>query len=136
MKYMLDTNILVYLLKHRPYAVAARLDALDVDDTVCMSFITFAEMLGGAERSSRKPETVRRLEQLTRLVPIAYPSGSSICVHYAKQFTRLRAAGTPIGAIDLWIGCHALAETATLVTNNEREFRRLDGLSVENWAAA
>ena len=93
-------------------------------------------MLGGAERSSRKPETVRRLEQLTRLVPIAYPSGRSICLHYAKQFTRLRATGTPIGANDLWIGCHALAETATLVTNNDREFRRLDGLSVENWAAA
>ena len=136
MKYMLDINILVYLLKHRPYAVAARLDALDVDDTVYMSFMTFAEMLGGAERSSRKPEPVRRLEQLTRLVPIAYPSGGGICLHYAKQFTRLRAAGTPIGANDLWIGCHALANTATLVTNNEREFRRLDGLSVENWAAA
>jgi len=135
-KYMLDTNILIYLLKHRPPAVAARLDALDVDVTVCMSFITFAEMLGGAERSSRKPEAVRRLEQLTRFVPVAYPSGSSICHHYAEQFTRLRAAGTPIGANDLWIGCHALAESATLVTNNEREFRRLAGLSVENWAAA
>lgn len=133
---MLDTNILIYLLKHRPPAVASRLDALDVDDTVCMSFITFAEMLGGAERSSRKAQVVRRLEQLTRLVPVAYPSGSSICQHYAEHCTRLRAAGTPIGANDLWIGCHALAESATLVTNNEREFRRLAGLSVENWAAA
>lgn len=136
MKYMLDTNILIYLVKHRPAAVATRLDAIDVDDTVCMSFITFAEMLGGAERSSRKPEAVRRLEQLTRLVPVAYPSGSGICRHYAEQFTRLRATGTPIGANDLWIGCHALAESATLVTNNEREFRRLAGLSVENWAVA
>ena len=79
MKYMLDTNILIYLLKHRPPAVAARLDALDVDDTVCMSFITFAELLAGAERSSRKPETVRRLEQVSRLVPVAYPSESGIC---------------------------------------------------------
>jgi tRNA(fMet)-specific endonuclease VapC len=133
---MLDTNILIYLLKHRPPAVAVRLDALDADDTVCMSFITFAEMLGGAERSSRKPEAVRRLEQLRRLIPVAYPGGSSICLHYAEQFTRLRATGTPIGANDLWIGCHALAESATLVTNNEREFRRLAGLAVENWAAA
>ncbi len=136
MTYMLDTNILIYLIEHRPPAVAVRLDALDGNDTVCMSFITFAEMLGGAERSSRKPEVVRRLEQLTRLVPVAYPDGSSICHHYAEQFTRLRAAGTPIGANDLWIGCHALAESATLVTNNEREFRRLAGLSVENWAVA
>jgi tRNA(fMet)-specific endonuclease VapC len=53
-----------------------------------------------------------------------------------QQFTRLRATGTPIGANDLWIGCHALAESATLVTNNEREFRRLAALPVENWAAA
>lgn len=136
MKYMLDTNILIYLLKHRPPAVAARLDALDVDDTVCMSFITFAELLAGAEHSSRKPETVRRLEQVSRLIPVAYPSESGICHHYAEQFTRLKTAGTPIGANDLWIGCHALAESATLVTNNEREFRRLAGLSVENWAAA
>ena len=124
MKYMLDTTILVYLLKHRPAAVAARLDALDADDTVCMSFVTFAELLAGAERSSRKPETVRRLEQVRR-----------ICLHYAEQFTRLRAAGTSIGANDLWIGCHALAESATLVTNNEHEFRRLVGLAVVNWAA-
>lgn len=135
MKYMLDTNILIYLVRHRPPAVAARLDALDVDDTVCMSFVTFAELLGGAERSSRKPEAVRRLEQVSRLVPVAYPSSSGICHHYAEQFTRLRAAGTPIGANDLWIGCHALAESATLVTNNDREFRRLVGLSVENWVA-
>jgi tRNA(fMet)-specific endonuclease VapC len=135
-KYMLDTNILIYLLKHRPPAVAVRLDALDADDTVCMSIITFAEMLGGAERSSRKPEAVRRLEQLTRLIPVAYPSGSSICLHYAEQFTRLRTTGTPIRANDLWVGCPALAESATLVTNNEREFRRLAGLAVENWAAA
>lgn len=136
MKYMLDTNILIYLLKHRPPAVAARLDALDVDDTVCMSFVTFAELLGGAERSSRKPEAVRRLKQMTRVVPVAYPHTSGICRHYAEQFTQLRAAGTPIGANDLWIGCHALAESATLVTNNDREFRRLVGLSVENWAVA
>lgn len=136
MKYMLDTSILIYLLKHRPRAVAARLDALDLDDTVCMSFVTFAELLAGAERSSLKAETVRRLEQLSRLVPVSYPSGSGICLHYAEQSTRLRAAGTPIGANDLWIGCHALAESATLVTNNEREFRRLAGLSVENWTAA
>jgi tRNA(fMet)-specific endonuclease VapC len=135
-KYMLDTNILVYLLKHRPPTVAARLDALDVDDTVCMSFITFAELLTGAQRSSRKPETVRRLEQVSRLVPVAYPSESGICHHYAEQSTQLRTTGTPIGANDLWIGCHALAESATLVTNNERDFRRLVGLSVENWAAA
>jgi antitoxin VapB len=61
---------------------------------------------------------------------------AAICRHYAEQFTRLKAAGTPIGANDLWIGCHAMAESATLVNNNEAEFRRLDGLRVENWVVA
>lgn len=136
MKYLLDANIIIYLMKHRPPAVAARLDALDRDDVVCMSFVTFAELLAGANRSARKLEAVRRLEHLTRLIPVAYPDGSGICLHYAEQFSQLRAAGTPIGGNDLWIGCHALAESATLVTNNDREFRRLVGLSVENWAAA
>ena len=55
-------------------------------------------------------------------------------MHYAKQFTQLRAAGTPIGANDLWIARHALALNATLVTNNTIEFKRITGLQLENWA--
>lgn len=130
---MLDTNILIYLLKHRPPEVAERVDALAPEDTLCMSFVTYAELLKGAERSTRKADVIRRLEQLTRQIPVTYPTGVNICRHYAEQFTRLKTAGIPIGANDLWIGCHALADAATLVTNNEREFRRLDGLAVENW---
>jgi tRNA(fMet)-specific endonuclease VapC len=133
---MLDTNILIYLLRHHPPAIAARVDALPVEDTLCMSFVTYAELLKGAERSTRKADVIRRLQRLARQIPIVYPIGAGICRHYAEQFTRLRAAGTPIGANDLWIACHALAEGATLVTNNEREFRRLDGLAVENWVTA
>ena len=133
MRYMLDTNILIYLLKHRPPEIAKRVDALAPEDNLCMSFVTYAELLKGAERSTRKADVIRRLEQLTRQIPVAYPTGVGICRHYAEQFTRLKTAGTPIGANDLWIGCHALADEATLVTNNEQEFRRLDGLAVENW---
>lgn len=55
--------------------------------------------------------------------------------HYAEQFPRLKEAGTPIGANDLWIACHALAEQATLVTHNTGEFRRVTGLRLEDWAA-
>ena len=58
----------------------------------------------------------------------------TLCTHYAVQFTRLREAGTPIGANDLWIACHALADGCTLVTNNVREFERVQGLAIENWA--
>lgn len=133
---MLDTNILIYLLKHHPPEIAARVDALSPTDSLCMSFVTYAELLKGAARSTRKAEVIRRLDRLTRHVPVSYPAGADICRHYAEQFTRLRAAGTPIGANDLWIGCHALAEAATLVTNNTREFQRLDGLAVENWVAS
>jgi tRNA(fMet)-specific endonuclease VapC len=133
---MLDTNILIYLLKHRPPEIAERVDALPLDDVLCMSFVTYAELLKGAERSARKVDVIRRLQRLARLIPVVYPATVEICRHYAEQFTHLKAAGTPIGANDLWIGCHALAENATLVTNNAREFRRLDGLAVENWVTA
>ena len=109
---MLDTNILIYLLKHRPPEIAERVDTLAPEDTLCMSFVTYAELLKGAERSTRKADVIRRLEQLTRQIPVTYPTGVGICRHYAEQFTRLKTAGTPIGANDLWIGCHALADAA------------------------
>lgn len=130
---MLDTNILIYLIKNRPPGIAVRINALPVDDELCMSFVTYAELLKGAERSTRKPDVLRRLESLARQVPVSYPNDHRICQHYAEQFMRLKTAGTPIGANDLWIACHALAEAATLVTHNLREFERIDGLSVVTW---
>ncbi|MEJ2419446.1 MAG: hypothetical protein P8Y45_21480, partial [Exilibacterium sp.] len=75
----------------------------------------------------------RNLESLTQQIPVSYHVNRSICEHYAIHFNRLKAAGTPIGANDLWIACHALAEDAILVTHNTREFTRVDGLSVEDW---
>lgn len=135
MIYLLDTNILIYLIRSQSAQVAQRVDALRPEDRLCMSFITWAELLKGAERSTRKPEVLLRLEALARQVSVMYPSGPSICRHYAEQFTRLKNAGTPIGANDLWIACHALAEEATLVTHNSREFCRVSGLQLEDWAA-
>lgn len=130
---LLDTNILIYLIKHQPVEVAQRVDALSDDVRLGMSFITWAELLKGAERSSRKPEVLKRLDALSRQVGVLYPTGPAICRHYAEQFTRLKDAGTPIGANDLWIACHALAEDATLVTHNTREFQRIAGLRLEDW---
>lgn len=132
---MLDTNILIYLIKQRPREIANRVDALPEDDNLCMSFVTWAQLLKGAERSSRKTNVLRRLDALTRQVPAIYPTGPAICRHYAEHFTRLKDAGTQIGANDLWIACHALAEGATLVTHNCREFERVTGLRVEDWVA-
>ena len=132
---MLDTNILIYLIKNKPPSVAQRINTLDVGDELCMSFFTYAELLKGAERSTRKSEVLRQLENLTRSIPVRYAASPGLCRHYAEQFTQLRQAGTPIGANDLWIACHALADNCTLVTNNTREFERIASLTLQNWAA-
>ena len=132
---MLDTNTLIYFIKNKPPAVAARINALNEDDELCMSFVTYAELLKGAERSTRKTEVLRKLEGLIQQIDVHYPVGPAVCRHYAEQATRLKAAGIPIGANDLWIASHALAEGATLVTNDTGEFSRITGLVIENWAA-
>jgi tRNA(fMet)-specific endonuclease VapC len=131
--YLLDTNILIYLIKNQPPSIAHRVDALRAEDRLCMSFVTWAELLKGGERSTRKQEVLKRLDVLARQVQVIYPNSSAICRAYAEQFMRLKEAGTPIGENDLWIACHALAEDATLVTHNTREFERVGGLRIEDW---
>lgn len=64
-----------------------------------------------------------------------YTSNPLLCEHYAWHVTRLKAAGTPIGLNDLWVACHALAQDCVLVSNNLREFERIEGLALENWAS-
>jgi len=133
---LLDTNILIYLIKNHPPQVAERIDALAPNDSLAMSFITWAELLQGAEGSQRREATLRQLDQLARQVPVLYPEGPQICRHYAVQATALKRRGTPIGANDLWIACHALALDATLVSHNLSEFARIDGLRLEDWASS
>lgn len=133
---LLDTNILIYLIKNHPPQVAERIDALDPDVSLAMSFITWAELLQGAEGSQRREATLRQLDQLARQVPVLYPEGPQICRHYAQQATALKRRGTPIGANDLWIACHALALKATLVSHNVSEFARIEGLRLEDWASS
>ena len=133
MIYLLDTNTLIYLIKKKPPAVAERVNALEKDVALGMSFVTYAELLKGAERSTRKPEVLRQLDQLVRVVPVFFDTNKELCRHYAVQANRLRTAGTPIGGNDLWIACHALMLDAILVTNNLREFERIERLRLENW---
>lgn len=135
MIYLLDTNILIYLIKQQPAAVALRVDALPEADELAMSFVTWAELLKGAQRSTRQAQVLQRLDSLARLVPVRYPDEPAICQHYARISWNLKEAGTPIGANDLWIACHALALDATLVTHNTREFERVSRLRIEDWAA-
>lgn len=98
-----------------------------------MSFVTYAELLKGAENSQRKEKVLQQIAGLLTLIEVLYPNGERICQHYAKQFLYLKKAGIPIGGNDLWIACHALAENAILVTHNVREFQRITNLKVEDW---
>lgn len=132
--HLLDTNILIYLMKEQPASVVQRVNALPQGDELGMSFVSWAELLTGAERNTRRAEVLLRLDRLAGQVPVRYPRGPAICRHYAEQFDRLKRAGTPIGANDLWIACHAMAEEATLVTHNTREFVRVAGLRLTDWA--
>ena len=133
MKYMLDTNILIYLLKNKPPSIADKVNSLPTDAELIMSFITYAELLKGAENSQRKDKVLAQLAKLINIIRVSYLNNSAICEHYAVQFLQLKSKGTPIGANDLWIACHALAEQAILVTHNVREFERVLDLTVEDW---
>jgi len=135
LKFLLDTNTLIYLIKQRPASVVTRINQLGEEDSIGMSFVSWAELLKGAEGSERKAEVLRRLDLLARQIPVHYEVGGTCCAQYAHHSHRLKVAGTPIGANDLWIASHALALDATLVTNNLREFERIPGLKLDNWAA-
>ncbi|MFN5512019.1 MAG: type II toxin-antitoxin system VapC family toxin [Burkholderiales bacterium] len=131
--FLLDTNILIYLLKGVPESVARKIDRLKPEDRLGMSWVTWAELLLGALRSTRSEQVRKQLEGIQQVIPVLLPESPLICSYHAEHAARLRAAGTPIGGNDLWIAAHALALGATLVTHNVKEFRRIRGLSLDDW---
>ena len=133
MIYMLDTNIIIYLLKNKPLELVQRLNALDDTSKICMSFITYAELLKGAEKSLRKAQVIKQIKNFTKTINVEFIKNEKLCESYASNFTRLKDAGTQNSANDLWIACHAISLNATLVTNNVREFESIKELNVENW---
>ncbi|MDO8464108.1 MAG: type II toxin-antitoxin system VapC family toxin [Gallionella sp.] len=130
-RYLLDTNICIYIKNHRPAEVLARFSKLP-PGKVAMSAITYGELCLGAEKSSKPKESRHILEQLIALIPVL-PLDDTVSVHYGKIRQRLQASGKPIGNNDLWIASHALAHKLILVTNNVAEFERVPGLRIENW---
>lgn len=98
-----------------------------------ISVVTYGELRFGVEKSAFSG-AVALLNRFVDLVPVL-PMPVSAGDHYGAQRKRLEAAGEMIGGNDLWIAAHALADKLTLVTNNEREFRRIDALNIENWIA-
>lgn len=130
--YLLDTDTLIYILKRRPPAVASRFEKLSPED-VAVSVVTLAELLFGAEKSREPAEARRAVERVAEVLRVV-PFDDDAARAYGKLRSRLEKRGTPIGALDTLIAAHALSLRATLVTNNTREFSRVPGLRLENWA--
>ncbi len=130
---MLDTNICVEIIRRRPVAVLDRLQSHAVGD-VGISVVTLAELEFGVS-NSRDPR--RNREALAQFVlPLAVaPLDREVTAPYGRIRAALEKRGASIGAMDLLIAAHALRLGVRLATNNEREFRRVPGLRVENWLA-
>jgi tRNA(fMet)-specific endonuclease VapC len=132
MRYLLDTDICIYIAKRKPAGVLARLERLRPGD-VGMSVVTYLELVYGAHKTQQVEANAARIKQLSRLIPVQAldaPAGT----HYGRLRSGLEKSGLLIGAYDLLIAAHALALGLTLVTNNVREFQRVPGLRLENWA--
>ena len=133
-RFLLDTNICIYIRSHRPANIRARFERLDPGEAA-LSVITYGEMLYGAEKSENRILSMRRLAELAGAISVLpLPDGA------AQAYGIIRAAleikGRMIGNNDLWIAAHARTSGLVLVTNNEREFRRVPGLKIENWVTA
>jgi tRNA(fMet)-specific endonuclease VapC len=131
-RYLLDTDICIYTAKARPPEVAQRLASL-APGSVAMSVVTLGELVFGAERSQARTQAMGNLARLVELIPVL-ELPESAGRHYGRIRAALTAAGTAIGNNDLWIAAHAAAQALILVSNNSREFDRVPGLQVENWA--
>ena len=131
-RYLLDTDICIYVQRRRSAPALARFEALKAGEAV-MSTISVGELMFGATKSRDQKTATETIGRFASLIPIAsLPLDAA--THYGRHRARLERQGTPIGSNDLWIAAHALAADLTLVSN-KREFRRIDGLRIENWAA-
>jgi tRNA(fMet)-specific endonuclease VapC len=131
LRYLLDTNICIYIAKKKPLKASQKLEQLEIGE-VAMSIITYGELLFGAEKSQQSIKTKEILEELITLIP-SLKMTTEACKHYANTRVLLEKQGKPIGNNDLWIAAHALALDVTLVTNNLNEFSRISNLKLENW---
>src|SRR5215469_1394333 len=131
-RYLLDTNICIYIRQKRPDEVLRRFRKLRPGEAA-LSVITYGELLYGAAKSQQRATALERLRELVNLLP-ALSLPESAADAYRTIRAELERKGEMIGNNDLWIASHAVASGLTLVTNNEKEFRRVRGLRVQNWA--
>ncbi len=131
-RFLLDTNTCIYIRRKKPEEVLRRFRRLKAGEAG-LSVITFGELVYGAEKSAQRAAALELLRELARVLPVmGLPETAAEA--YGTIRAELERKGQMIGNNDLWIAAHAKAAGLTLVTNNEREFRRVRGLKVENWA--
>ena len=132
MRYMLDTNICIYSIKHKPEQVFVRLQEHEPAD-ICISSVTYAELVHGVAKSQaieKNPLTLALLLSNIEILNFDANAAES----YGKIRADLEKQGTPIGTLDMMIAGHAKSLNYTVVTNNTKEFNRVPGLKFENWA--
>ena len=132
-RYLLDTNICIYLRQNRPPEVTERFRHMQHGQAV-VSVITYGELLYGAERSQQRTRALESVTRLVSLLPVL-PMPWEAAATYSQIRAALEMQGQLIGGNDLWIAAHAKAAGLILVSNNEREFKRISGLKLQNWAS-
>ncbi len=130
LKYMLDTNIVIYTIKNKPQQVK---DSFVTHyGQMCISSVTLMELIYGAENSSNPERNIRDIEGFSARLDVL-PYDNNAALHTGQLRAELRRAGTPIGPYDQMIAGHARSRGLILVTNNLREFRRVEALRLDNW---
>jgi len=132
MRYMLDTNICIYLIKNKPEKVFWNLQKHDPSE-ICISSITYAELVYGVEKSQAIDKNRMALALLLSNIEIL-DFDALAADSYGRIRSDLEKAGTPIGPLDMMIAGHAMSLGYTVVTNNTKEFNRVNGIQLENWA--
>lgn len=130
LKYMLDTNIVIYTIKNRPKKVREAFK--QHEGQMCISAVTRGELIYGAERSSQPERNLVDIEGLVARLEVV-PFEEHASEHFGQLRAELYRIGQPIGPYDMMIAGHARAMGLILVTNNMKEFERAPGLRVENW---
>lgn len=131
MKYMLDTNTCIYLIKNKPLGIVKKLQSLKIED-VSISTITLAELEYGVEKSQKRGQNKLALAEF--LAPIEVLNFNDFSAQkYGEIRVVLESKGKLIGAMDMLIAAHALSINLILVTNNVKEFKRIPSLKIENW---
>ncbi|MDO4545625.1 MAG: type II toxin-antitoxin system VapC family toxin [Bacillota bacterium] len=132
MTYMLDTNICIYAIKNKPEKVLLKIRE-KINEGLCISSITLAELHHGVEKSKYPEKNMMALIRFLSILEVL-PFDDLSAVEYGRICADLQKKGIPIGTMDMLIAGHAKAMGMVLVTNNIREFERVQGLELENWA--